>query len=203
MRTLQLLWEEYLREHPDGYQNSQFCYHFHFWRKSAEVSMHIDHKAGENLFVDYAGDRLAIVDPDSGKEQPVESSWRSSASETYVGQRQLGATAAAATSSRTTCAARSDAATVRARHQRHVRCVRPAYGVVIMPARVRQARDKALVENAVTSAHLRLQDRSTRSMSERGDQAAAGAAPDGAFSGCPIRRELFEQIERQPWRFSR
>ena len=30
--TLQLLWEEYLREHPDGYQNSQFCYHFHRWR---------------------------------------------------------------------------------------------------------------------------------------------------------------------------
>ena len=26
--TLQLLWEEYLREHPDGYQNSQFCHHF-------------------------------------------------------------------------------------------------------------------------------------------------------------------------------
>ena len=70
--TLQLLWEEYLRAHPDGYQNSQFCYHFHRWRKSAEVSMHIDHKAGEKLFVDYAGDRLAIVDPDSGKEQPVE-----------------------------------------------------------------------------------------------------------------------------------
>ena len=70
--TLQLLWEEYLRAHPDGYQNSQFCYHFHRWRKSAEVSMHIDHKAGEKLFVDYAGDKLAIVDPDSGKEQPVE-----------------------------------------------------------------------------------------------------------------------------------
>ena len=27
--TLQLLWEEYLRAHPDGYQNSQFCHHFH------------------------------------------------------------------------------------------------------------------------------------------------------------------------------
>ena len=34
--------------------------------------MHIDHKAGEELFVDYAGDKLAIVDPDSGKEQSVE-----------------------------------------------------------------------------------------------------------------------------------
>ena len=69
--TLQLLWEEYLREHPDGYQNSQFCHHFHL-AQSAEVSMHIDHQAGEKLFVDYAGDKLAIVDPDSGTVQPVE-----------------------------------------------------------------------------------------------------------------------------------
>ena len=34
--------------------------------------MHIDHKAGEKLFVDYAGDKLAIVDPESGAAQPVE-----------------------------------------------------------------------------------------------------------------------------------
>ena len=34
--------------------------------------MHIDDKAGEKLFVDYAGDKLAIFDPDSGKEQAVE-----------------------------------------------------------------------------------------------------------------------------------
>ena len=60
---MQLLWEEYLDEHHDGYQNSQFCDHFHAWRKSAEVSMHIDHKAGEKLFVDYAGDKLAIRGP--------------------------------------------------------------------------------------------------------------------------------------------
>ena len=41
--------------------------------------MHIDHKAGEKLFVDYAGDRLAIVDPDSGKSSRWKRSWRSSA----------------------------------------------------------------------------------------------------------------------------
>ena len=34
--------------------------------------MHIDHKAVEKLFVDYAGDQLAIVDPESGAAQPVE-----------------------------------------------------------------------------------------------------------------------------------
>ena len=50
----------------------KFCYHFHRWRQSAEVGMHIDHKAGEKLFVDYAGDRLAIVDREDGKQLPVE-----------------------------------------------------------------------------------------------------------------------------------
>ena len=33
--------------------------------------MQIDHKAGEKLFVDYAGDKLAIVDTDSGKQRAV------------------------------------------------------------------------------------------------------------------------------------
>ena len=123
-----MLWEEYLREHPDGYQNSQFCYHFHRWRKSAEVSMHIDHKAGEKLFVDYAGDRLAIVDPDSRKEQPVETFVADPGGQRAdlrggqrhptkrrldpLQQRGLRYLAAAPrSSSRTTCAARSVAAT--------------------------------------------------------------------------------------------
>ena len=37
--TLQLLWEEYLRAHPDGYQNSQFCYHFHRWVFGSEATL--------------------------------------------------------------------------------------------------------------------------------------------------------------------
>ena len=142
--TLQLLWEEYLRAHPDGYQNSQFCYHFHRWRKSAEVSMHIDHKAGEKLFVDYAGDRLAIVDPDSGKEQPVETfvAILAASELTYVeasatqqgddwirsNERALrycgGGTQVIVPDNLRSAVSRSDP--YEARHQRHVRCVRPA-----------------------------------------------------------------------------
>ena len=91
--------------------------------------MHIDHKAGEKLFVDYAGDKLAIMDPDSGKEQPVETfvAILAASELTYVEasatqtKRRLdplqraGAAlfpaAAPRSSSRTTCAARSVAAT--------------------------------------------------------------------------------------------
>ena len=61
------------------------------------------------------------------------------------------------------------------------------YGVVIMPARVRQARDKALVENAVRLTYQRifapLRDCTFHSLDElrRGDQAAAGAAQRAAL----------------------
>ncbi|GAG77697.1 unnamed protein product, partial [marine sediment metagenome] len=53
--TLQLLWKEYKQKHPEGFQYSQFCYHFLVWRESSEVRMHINHKAGDKMFVDYAG----------------------------------------------------------------------------------------------------------------------------------------------------
>jgi len=73
--TLELLWEEYLRECPEGYQYSQFCYHFQTWRGAEALSMHIEHKAGDKVFVDYAGEKLAYTDPASGKDHWWRSSW--------------------------------------------------------------------------------------------------------------------------------
>jgi transposase len=70
--TLELLWQEYRRRHPEGYQYSRFCYHFQTWRGTSDVRMHIEHKAGDKLFVDYAGDKLALTDPASGGQKPVE-----------------------------------------------------------------------------------------------------------------------------------
>jgi predicted transcriptional regulator len=70
--TLMILWNEYLRERPDGYSYSQFCYHLQVWRNASKITMHIEHKAGDKMFVDYAGDKLVIVDSTTGKEQPVE-----------------------------------------------------------------------------------------------------------------------------------
>ena len=70
--TLMILWEEYRIEHPDGYSYSQFCYHFQVWRNASKVTMHIEHKAGDKMFVDYAGDKLAIVNRKTGKVMSVE-----------------------------------------------------------------------------------------------------------------------------------
>jgi len=70
--TLQLLWTEYKQKHKEGFQYSQFCYHFQSWKNASEVRMHIKHKAGDKMFVDYAGDKLTYIDRKSGKEKQVE-----------------------------------------------------------------------------------------------------------------------------------
>lgn len=70
--TRQILWEEYIRENPDGYSYSQFCYHFQIWQNLSEITMHMEHKAGDKLFVDFTGKKLAITDRGTGAIQEVE-----------------------------------------------------------------------------------------------------------------------------------
>ena len=70
--TLQWLWERYIHEHPQGYQYSQYCLHFHRWRRSEEVSMHIEYKAGEAMLVDWAGDKLEVINGITGQNWELE-----------------------------------------------------------------------------------------------------------------------------------
>ncbi len=55
--TLELLHHEYLEQHPDGYRYTQFCEHYRRWCKKRRLSMRQVHRAGEKLFVDYAGQK--------------------------------------------------------------------------------------------------------------------------------------------------
>ena len=54
--TLFLLWQEYLEQHPSGYQYSWFCDRYREWRGKLDVVMRQDHRAGEKLFADEAAD---------------------------------------------------------------------------------------------------------------------------------------------------
>ena len=65
--TLALLWQEYKAEHPEGLQYSQFCERYRRWRGRLDVVMRQSHRAGEKLFVDYAGHNVSIVDPTTGE----------------------------------------------------------------------------------------------------------------------------------------
>jgi transposase len=70
--TRQLIWEEYISKHPDGIKRSQFNEHYNRWCKKVNPVMHISHKAGDKMYVDYAGKTLQIVDKDSGEVQQVQ-----------------------------------------------------------------------------------------------------------------------------------
>ncbi|MEA3346822.1 MAG: IS21 family transposase [Candidatus Auribacterota bacterium] len=70
--TLQLLWEEYKEKNPEGLMYSQFCEHFKKWRKASKVTLHIEHRAGDKMFADFAGTKMSIVDRKTGKEKELE-----------------------------------------------------------------------------------------------------------------------------------
>ena len=61
--TLMLLWLEYKEANPDGYAYTQFTRLYKAWKRSLDVVMRQDHKAGERLFVDFPGEILPIYDP--------------------------------------------------------------------------------------------------------------------------------------------
>ena len=65
--TLQLLWYEYKQENPGGYQYSQFCELYRRWVKKLDVTLRQKHRAGEKLFIDYAGQTVPIIDPSTGE----------------------------------------------------------------------------------------------------------------------------------------
>jgi transposase len=65
--TLQLLWEEYRQANPDGYRYSRFCELYQRWRKRLDVVLRQDHKAGEKLFVDWAGATMPVYDRETGQ----------------------------------------------------------------------------------------------------------------------------------------
>lgn len=65
--TLALLWTEYKQNHPDGYQISQFCEYYSRWKRKLGLSLRQIHKAGEKMFVDYAGQTIPITSPETGE----------------------------------------------------------------------------------------------------------------------------------------
>ena len=165
--TLSLLWEEYKAVHPEGLQYSRFCEQYRSWAARVDLVMRQEHRAGEKLFVDYAGQTAAVVDPETGAVR---------AAQVFVAV--LGAssyTFAEATWTQTL--ADWTASHVRAfeffggcpeivvpdnlrsgvrRAHRYEPDLNPTYsdlarhyGVAVLPARVRRPRDKAKAEVAV------------------------------------------------------
>lgn len=65
--TMQVLWEEYKEQEPDGLSYSYFCDLYRKFTKTVDISMRQIHKAGEKMFVDYCGKTVEIFDAVTGE----------------------------------------------------------------------------------------------------------------------------------------
>jgi len=66
------LWEEYILKHPDGYRFTQFCFHIQQQQIAGNPSMVLTHLPGEQLYIDFAGDKLSYCDKTTGEIIPCE-----------------------------------------------------------------------------------------------------------------------------------
>jgi len=164
--TLELLWEEYRQHQPDGYCYSRFCYLYRQWKKQHDVVLRQEHRAGEKLFLDWAGATIPIHHRDGSLTQAplfvsalgVSSytyaeavadqqmaNWlkvQRNALEFYGGCPQLLIPDNTKTGVTRACIYEPDLNPTYQEFAIH-------YRVAVMPARPRKPRDKAKVENAV------------------------------------------------------
>jgi transposase len=70
--TRMIIWQEYIAKHPDGFRKTQFNIRYNKWCKKVNPSMRMTHKAGDKLYVDYAGKTLEIVNKGTGEVTPIQ-----------------------------------------------------------------------------------------------------------------------------------
>jgi transposase len=66
------MWAEYSVQHPEGYQSTAFYKHYNRFKHRSHPSMHMTHKAGDKMFIDYAGEKLEVTDITTGEIRKVE-----------------------------------------------------------------------------------------------------------------------------------
>lgn len=64
--TRQLLWQEYRRSHPGGYGYSQFCERLRRYVQNQGLSMALSHQAGHAIYLDFAGKTMHWVSREDG-----------------------------------------------------------------------------------------------------------------------------------------
>jgi transposase len=66
------LWEAYVQQYPDGYGRSRFNKFIQDYAGRTNPVMHIEHKAGDKVFIDFAGEKLSVVNKSTGEIEEVE-----------------------------------------------------------------------------------------------------------------------------------
>jgi transposase len=168
--TLELLHLEYLEQHPTGYRYTRFCDLYRRWLARHRLTMRQDHRAGEKIFVDYAGQRPRIVDPTTGVVTEVElfvgvlgasnytyaEATRTQRVPDWLGSHQRMFVFFQGVAAAVVCDQLKSGVTVPCRYepglQRTYEEFAQHYGTTILPARPGKPRDKAKIEVAVQIA---------------------------------------------------
>ena len=219
--TLFLLWQEYRQAYPDGYQYSWFCEHYRAWQGKLDLVMRQDHRAGEKLFVDYAGQTVPVIDQTTGEIRQAqifvavlgasnytyaEATWSQSLPD-WIGShvrtfRFLGGVPELVVPDNLRAGV--------SRAHRYEPDANPTYqdmashyGVAILPTRVRKPRDKAKVESGVLVVErwilASLRHRQFFSLAELNAAISdlLGKLNARSFRKLPgCRRDHFEQLDR-------
>lgn len=172
--TRQLLWEEYRKENPEGYSYSQFCEHLSRYGERDKAVMHFTHRPGEQLQVDFAGDKLGYVDRSTGEWIACEvlvcalpyshyiyaEALRSQKQEDFInGLRHAlefigGIPQSIKCDNMRTAVVRSNR--YEPQFTEAMEYMAAHYGTTILAARVRKPRDKGSVEKAVDVSYKRI-----------------------------------------------
>ncbi len=172
--TLLLIWEEYNQSSPDTYRYSWFCRTYRAWEGTAHPRMRQEHVPGDKLYVDYAGQTVCVHDKASAdvREAQIfvatfgasnytysEATWTQSIPDWISSNTRalefFGGVPRAVVPDNLKSGVKSpnyyepDLNRTFSEWARH-------YGVAVLPARVRQPRDKAKVENGVLQVERRI-----------------------------------------------
>jgi transposase len=219
--TLFLLWHEYKAGSAVGYQYSWFCDQYRAWRGRVDRVMRQSHRAGEKLFVDYAGQTLEIVDPTTGEIRAAqifvavlgassytfaEATWSQSLPD-WLGSHGRAFAFFGGVPELVVPDNLKSGVTKAHRYEPDLnpsyRDLAEHYGVVVIPARVRKPRDKAKVESGVLLVErwilAALRHRTFFSLAEANQAIRQlldrlNTRPFKKLPGC--RRDLFEAIDR-------
>jgi len=218
--TLALLWQEYKAQHPTGYQYSQFCYWYRQWAKKIDPIMRQEHRAGEKMFVDYAGQTVEIYDLQTKQMREAqifvavlgasnytyaEATWTQTLPD-WIGSHSrafafVGGVPKVVVPDNLksgvskACFYEPDINPTYLDMANH-------YGTAVIPARVRKAKDKAKVEVAVQVVErwilARLRNRQFFSLSQLNDAIAQllaelNSRPFKKLPGC--RKKLFDTLD--------
>lgn len=174
--TLQLLWEEYRREVPDGYGLSQFRFHYRQGTVALKPSTVLKdlHQGGDMLYIDFAGDKMSYIDRDTGEEVKVQVFVAVLPASDYAFAMAVPSQSVEDFCYAVDCCLQHlggvprrlvpdnlKAAVVKAnRYDPTINTtfqqLANHYGSIVCPTRVRHPKDKALVENAVKLMYRRV-----------------------------------------------